>query len=53
MVATAVRADGFLGYVQGTGSSPDSSQPVTATSTADFGVGAFLLAGSEIARLTA
>ncbi len=52
MVATAVRADGSLGYVQGTGSSPDSSQPVTATSTADFGVGAFLLAGSEIARLT-
>ena len=53
MVATAVRSDGLLGYVQGVGSNPDSSQPVTATSTADFGVGAFLLAGSEVAKLAA
>jgi unsaturated rhamnogalacturonyl hydrolase len=52
MVATAVRADGYLGYVQGVGQSPDSSQPVTANSTADFGVGAFLLAGSEVAQLS-
>jgi rhamnogalacturonyl hydrolase YesR len=51
MVATAVRADGFLGYVQGVGESPSSSQPVTADTTADFGVGAFLLAGSELAKL--
>lgn len=51
MVATAVQSDGFLGHVQGTGSSPSSSQPVTASSTADFGVGAFLLAGSELAQL--
>lgn len=51
MVATAVRADGFLGYVQGVGEDPNSSQPVTAGTTADFGVGAFLLAGSELAKL--
>lgn len=53
MVQTAVRADGLLGWVQGVGSNPDSSQPVTATTTSDFGVGAFLLAGSEVAKLTA
>ena len=51
MVATAVRADGFLGYVQGVGYAPESSQPITASSTADFGVGGFLLAASEIAKL--
>jgi unsaturated rhamnogalacturonyl hydrolase len=51
MVATAVHADGFLGFVQGVGSEPASSQPVTAGSTADFGVGAFLLAAAELAKL--
>jgi unsaturated rhamnogalacturonyl hydrolase len=51
MVAGAVHPDGLLGHVQGVGLSPASSQPVTATSTADFGVGAFLLAGCELARL--
>jgi unsaturated rhamnogalacturonyl hydrolase len=30
---------------------PESSQPITYDSTADFGVGAFLLAGSELASL--
>jgi unsaturated rhamnogalacturonyl hydrolase len=52
MVATAVHADGFLGYVQGPGYRPESSQPVTFNSTADFGVGGFLLAGTEVAALT-
>lgn len=52
MVRTAVHADGFLGYVQGVGFEPASSQPVTFNTTADFGVGAFLLAGVEAARLT-
>ncbi|MET9480736.1 glycoside hydrolase family 88 protein [Streptomyces sp. NPDC006638] len=51
MVATAVHPDGFLGYVQKVGDRPESSQPVTYGSTADFGVGAFLLAGSELAGL--
>lgn len=51
MVATAVHADGFLGYVQNVGQDPESSQPVTYDSTADFGVGAFLLAAAEVARL--
>ncbi len=51
MVATAVHTDGFLGYVQKVGDRPESSQPITYDSTADFGVGAFLLAGSELAGL--
>jgi unsaturated rhamnogalacturonyl hydrolase len=51
MVATAVHPDGFLGYVQGVGYAPESSQPVTTNSTADFGVGGFLLAGTELAKL--
>ncbi|GAB3424208.1 glycoside hydrolase family 88/105 protein [Flindersiella endophytica] len=50
MVATAVDDNGFLGYVQPPGDRP---APVAANHTEDFGVGAFLLAGSEIARLTA
>ncbi len=51
LVATAVHPDGFLGYVQGTGDRPESGQPVGYGSTADFGVGAFLLAGTELALL--
>jgi unsaturated rhamnogalacturonyl hydrolase len=51
MIATAVHPDGFLGYVQNVGDRPESSQPVTYNTTADFGVGAFLLAGTELAQL--
>ena len=47
----AVHEDGFLGYVQKVGKEPASSQPVTYEITADFGVGAFLLAGSEVYKL--
>ena len=53
MVPTAVHPDGFLGYVQGEGYAPQSSQPVTTNSTADFGVGGFILAAGEIAKLAA
>jgi hypothetical protein len=51
MVTTAVHPDGFLGYVQGVGDRPESSQPITYNTTADFG--AFLLAGAELAALSA
>jgi rhamnogalacturonyl hydrolase YesR len=50
----AVHSSGFLGYVQGTGKEPKDSQPVTYDSQPDFddfGVGCFLLAGSEIYKL--
>lgn len=53
LVMTAVRDDGELGFVQGVGEEPASSQPVRLRSTHDFGVGAFLLAGSELHRLGA
>ncbi|MEU8866108.1 glycoside hydrolase family 88/105 protein [Streptomyces umbrinus] len=52
LVTTAVHPDGFLGYVQKVGDRPESSQPVTYDSTSDFGVGAFLLGGTELALLT-
>ncbi|MEV0260682.1 glycoside hydrolase family 88 protein [Streptomyces sp. NPDC050617] len=51
LVTAAVHPDGFLGYVQGAGDRPESGQPVGRGSTADFGVGAFLLAGVELALL--
>ncbi|KAJ6261777.1 hypothetical protein Dda_2576 [Drechslerella dactyloides] len=51
VVRTAVAPNGHLGYVQGMGYMPASKQPVTFASTADFGVGAFLLAGSELVKL--
>jgi rhamnogalacturonyl hydrolase YesR len=50
----AVHPDGFLGYVQGTGKEPKSGQPVTydkAPDFEDFGLGCFLLAGTEVYKL--
>ncbi|MGE9314107.1 glycoside hydrolase family 88 protein [Niabella sp. CJ426] len=55
MVKDAVHKNGFLGYVQGTGKEPKDGQPVTYTSTPDFedyGLGCFLLAGTEVYKLT-
>ncbi len=54
MVKTCLHEDGFLGYVQGTGKEPKDSQPVTYDREPDFddyGLGCFLLCGSEIVRL--
>ena len=54
MVKDAVHSNGFLGYVQGTGKEPKDGQPVTYESVPDFedyGVGCFLLAGTEIYKL--
>lgn len=54
LLKEAVHANGFLGYVQGTGKEPKDGQPVTHTSVPnfeDFGLGCFLLAGSEIYKL--
>ena len=44
----------FLGWVQGTGKEPKDGQPVSYTSKPDFedyGLGCFLLAGSEVYKL--
>lgn len=54
IVTDAVHANGFLGYVQGTGKEPKDGQPVTYTSKPDFedyGLGCLLLAGSEIYKM--
>jgi unsaturated rhamnogalacturonyl hydrolase len=54
MVKECVHDNGFLGYVQGTGKEPKDGQPVSYTSVPDFedyGLGAFLLAGSEVYKL--
>lgn len=51
LVNIAVHEDGMLGYVQNVGKEPASSQPVTHETTADFGVGAFLLAGTEVYKM--
>lgn len=54
MADEAVRPDGFLGYVQGTGKEPKDGQPVTRDSKPDFqdyGIGCFLLAGAELCKL--
>jgi len=53
-MASAAHDDGFLGYVQGTGKEPADGQPVTfdkQPNFEDFGLGCFLLGGSEVARL--
>lgn len=54
MVNDALHEDGFLGYVQSTGKQPSDGQPVTYDKTPnfeDYGLGAFLLAGSEIYKM--
>lgn len=54
MATEAVHTDGFLGFVQGTGKQPSEGQPVTFDSKPDFedyGLGCFLLAGSEVYKL--
>lgn len=54
MSKDAVHKNGFLGYVQGTGKEPKDGQPVSYTSMPDFedyGLGCFLLAGTEVYKL--
>jgi rhamnogalacturonyl hydrolase YesR len=54
MAEESVHPNGFLGYVQGTGKQPSDGQPVTYTQQPDFedyGLGCFLLAGSEVYKL--
>ena len=51
----ALHKNGFLGYVQGTGSGPEDGQPIAYDVQPDFedyGLGCFLLAGTEIYKLT-
>jgi unsaturated rhamnogalacturonyl hydrolase len=55
LVKESVHPSGFLGYVQGTGKEPKDSQPVgydNVPNFEDFGLGCFLLAGSEVFKLS-
>ncbi|MBC8053425.1 MAG: glycoside hydrolase family 88 protein [Sphingobacteriaceae bacterium] len=50
----SIHKNGFLGYVQGTGKEPKDGQPVSYTSKPDFedyGLGCFLMAGSEVYKM--
>ena len=54
MKTECLHENGFLGFVQGTGKETKDGQPVTYTSKPDFedyGLGCFLLAGSEIYKM--
>ncbi|KOS05628.1 glycosyl hydrolase family 88 [Flavobacterium akiainvivens] len=54
MVADCVQPTGFLGWVQGTGKEPKDGQPLAVNKEPDFedyGLGCFLLAGSEVYKL--
>ena len=54
MINEAVHPSGFLGYLQGTGKEPKDGQPVSFSSVPDFedyGLGCFLLAGTEMYKL--
>jgi unsaturated rhamnogalacturonyl hydrolase len=54
MVKDAVHPDGMLGFVQGTGKEPKDGQPVGYDKIPDFddyGLGCFLLAGSEVYKM--
>lgn len=56
LLKESVQPNGFLGYVQGTGKEPKDGQPVTQSSMPDFedyGLGCFLLAGTEVYKLSA
>jgi rhamnogalacturonyl hydrolase YesR len=55
-MASSVRSNGSLGYVQSTGKEPADGQPVTFDKLAnfeDYGLGCFLLGGSEVWKLAA
>jgi unsaturated rhamnogalacturonyl hydrolase len=55
MAKDCLHPDGMLGFVQGTGKEPKDGQPVSYDHIPDFedyGLGCYLLAGSEIARLS-
>jgi rhamnogalacturonyl hydrolase YesR len=51
LTTVAMQPDGKLGYVQPIGDRAIPGQVVDQNSTSHFGVGAFLLAGAEMARL--
>jgi hypothetical protein len=60
LAGTALQSSGLVGYIQSTGNRPcqrESDDPGLGATIIpnfdDFGVGCFLLAGSEVAKLAA
>ncbi len=54
MVSKALHENGFLGYLQSTGKEPKEGQPLSYDKVPDFedyGLGCFLLAGSEVYKM--
>lgn len=54
LIKDSLHENGFLGYMQSTGKEPKAGQPLSYTKTPDFedyGLGCFLLAGTEIYRM--
>ena len=54
LVTESLHPNGFLGYVQGTGKEPKDKQPLgydVVPDFEDFGLGCFLLAGTEMFKL--
>lgn len=54
LTTEALHANGFIGYLQSTGKEPKDGQPLSYDKIPDFedyGLGCFLLAGSEIYRM--
>lgn len=54
LLEESLHSNGFLGYVQSTGKEPSTGQPVTYDKVPDFedyGLGCFLLAGSEVFKI--
>ena len=52
LTETALQPDGKVGYVQPIGERADQHRNVVPNTTSDFGVGAYLLAASEMLRYT-
>lgn len=55
MMTESVHPNGFLGFVQGTGKEPKDGQPLgfdKVPNFTDFGFGCFLLAGSEVYKMS-
>ena len=54
LTTEALHSNGFLGYLQSTGKEPKEGQPLSYDKIPDFedyGLGCFLLAGSEVYKL--
>ncbi len=55
LVEVAVHDNGFIGFMQSSGDDPSDGQPLSFDKVPDFedyGVGCFLLAGSELVQLS-